>query len=64
MWVIYTCPAINECNYPELNDCHLNATCVNTFASFFCVCDSGFSGNGTLCESMSMAFLLMVNHCS
>ena len=44
--------AINECLFPELNDCHPDATCTNTFDGFTCACDEGYSGNGTQCTSM------------
>ena len=43
--------AVNECDFPELNDCHVNATCVDTFGSFSCTCNPGYAGNGTQCSS-------------
>ena len=30
--------------------CSSNSTCVNTNGSFFCGCNSGFSGDGFICE--------------
>ena len=42
------CADINECLSDE-NNCHSNATCSNTFGSFVCTCDAGYTGNGKLC---------------
>ena len=41
---------IDECQ--NGSDCHLNATCTNNIGSYTCACNSGFSGNGTICEGM------------
>uniref|UniRef100_A0A0G4HK22 EGF-like domain-containing protein n=1 Tax=Chromera velia CCMP2878 TaxID=1169474 RepID=A0A0G4HK22_9ALVE len=38
----------NECNEGTHN-CHANATCTDTFGSFTCACESGFSGDGVSC---------------
>ena len=43
---------IDECEL-GMTDCHENSTCVDTFGSYLCICNSGFSGNGTDCLSMS-----------
>ena len=40
---------INECAF-ELDDCHPNATCIDTFGSYECACNSGFIGNGISCD--------------
>lgn len=40
---------INEC-IDGSNDCHGNADCINTAGSYSCMCQVGFSGNGTFCE--------------
>lgn len=43
--------AVNECDSPMLNNCHLNATCTDLFQGFLCTCYSGFSGDGITCSS-------------
>ena len=43
--------AINECKLSDLNDCHVNASCMDNFGSFDCLCNNGFEGNGTYCIS-------------
>ena len=42
---------INECEL-EGDDCHMYATCNDTFGSFECTCNSGFEGDGVNCTSM------------
>ena len=45
---------IDEC----LNDpCHSNATCTNTAGSYICECNTGFSGSGFTCTSMTDTLL-------
>ena len=41
---------INECEM-EIDNCHENATCNNTFGSFECTCIAGFDGEGVECTS-------------
>ena len=41
---------IDECVL-KLDDCHDNATCMNSIGSFTCMCNDGFEGNGTHCVS-------------
>jgi len=35
-----------------MNDCHVRATCNNTFGSFECICDADFEGNGVNCTNV------------
>ena len=39
---------IHECNR-GLGECDLNVTCINTFGSYVCMCNTGFTGNGFIC---------------
>lgn len=32
---------LDECSSPELNDCHTNANCTNTWGAFYCKCAAG-----------------------
>ncbi|MFO0593098.1 MAG: EGF domain-containing protein [Polyangiaceae bacterium] len=43
-----SCSEIDECETMEDN-CAADATCFNTFGAFYCVCNAGFSGDGTTC---------------
>ena len=43
----------------ELDNCHENATCTNTFGSFECACNSGFDGDGVSCTSKA-SYIVMV----
>ena len=38
---------INEC--VTQNPCNINADCTNTPGSFECVCEAGYSGDGSSC---------------
>ncbi|XP_038069380.1 fibrillin-1-like isoform X2 [Patiria miniata] len=42
------CQDIDECAR-RLDNCHADATCINTPGSYQCVCNPGFAGDGTLC---------------
>ena len=44
------CLDINEC-YQSIDYCpHPKSYCNNTVGSFQCLCGSGYTGNGTVCE--------------
>ena len=42
---------IDECS-ADSNPCDVNAQCINTDGSFSCVCEQGFTGNGTVCNGI------------
>jgi len=44
---------VDEC-VTEMDDCHVNATCNNTFGSFECTCVAGYEGNGVNCTSKTI----------
>ena len=46
---------IDECT-TELDNCHENAICSNTFGSFHCTCIPGFEGDGVNCTSKLVIF--------
>ena len=39
---------MNECEVDE-DKCHMFASCNDTQGSYDCLCNEGFSGNGTTC---------------
>ena len=39
-----------------MNDCHLNASCVNTQGSYNCSCNPTYIGNGSICEGKFFIF--------
>ena len=43
------CSDLDECDF-DFDNCGENANCINTPGSFFCICKSGYIGNGTTCE--------------
>ena len=55
---LYLCLSdISECQVDTLapghskysHDCHSDANCTNTKGSYYCTCDTGYSGNGVTC---------------
>lgn len=44
------CTDVNECDEGTHN-CHENANCSEVMGGFNCTCNTGFTGNGTSCES-------------
>ena len=51
---------VNECRL-EIDNCHRNATCMNTYGSFSCSCDADFFGDGVTC--FSKIVYNCMNHC-
>ena len=46
---------IDECT-SQLDNCHENAACNNTFGGFECNCNAGFEGDGVNCTSKLVTF--------
>ena len=46
---MYTYAAFNVCEF-GLDDCDVNATCIDRDGGFDCQCITGYSGNGTHCD--------------
>ena len=44
---------IDECS--GTNDCHADANCTDNDGSYECDCDTGYTGNGTFCDSKSLS---------
>ena len=42
---------IDECTDGD-SSCDVNAVCTNTHGSYTCTCQSGYSGDGVICEGM------------
>ena len=49
------CIDIDECTDANLNDCDVNAKCLNLEGSFNCTCEDGFEGNGEYCHPVFVA---------
>ena len=49
--IFWNCfPDNNECD--NANVCYANSTCNNTIGSFKCICNPGFTANGSRCEGI------------
>ncbi|XP_074634355.1 multiple epidermal growth factor-like domains protein 8 isoform X4 [Acropora palmata] len=46
VWSYSECPDVDECKL-GIAECHHNATCINAPESFSCICNRGYSGNGS-----------------
>jgi len=47
---------VDECASEGENDCDSQATCTNNFGSYSCACNTGYSGNGVICEGWVLFF--------
>ncbi|XP_072048547.1 multiple epidermal growth factor-like domains protein 8 [Amphiura filiformis] len=62
-WSYRSCPDVEECRL-ELDDCHANATCINTPESYQCECKQGFVGNGKTVCNKTCFHECVHGHCS
>ena len=37
-------------NNNSVDNCHKNSNCTDTYGSFLCTCDTGYTGNETFCQ--------------
>lgn len=44
-WAYAQCPDVDECGL-GIDDCHVDAICINTDGSFSCHCRRGYKGDG------------------
>ena len=44
---------IDECT-TNTDDCHANASCINTDGNFTCTCNDGYIGDGTSCAGRTV----------
>ena len=49
-WTIHT--DIDECEFPDMNECHEAAICTNTEGSYNCSCKEGYDGDGYNCTGI------------
>ena len=47
---MFNIPDQNECQKNTSNNCSTNAVCKNVTGSYKCVCNTGYEGNGTICN--------------
>ena len=41
---------VNECSNVSLNECDMNASCMDTIGSYVCTCNDGYLGDGFNCS--------------
>ena len=45
----YSLPDIDECA-ANMDDCHAQASCMNTDGGYTCTCNAGYTGSGQQCN--------------
>ena len=45
----FSLPDIDECA-AGMDDCHEEASCMNTDGSYTCICNTGYAGSGQVCN--------------
>ena len=53
----------NEC-LESVDECSINASCMNTEGSYFCRCHDGFAGNGKSCKGWYFVHRLVLKVCT
>ena len=51
---------MNECD-TEMDECHMNAECNNTFGNYTCACNEGYIGDGFQCTGTYVCILHKIN---
>ena len=51
---------VDECA-EQMDNCHLDANCINTEGDFQCQCKDGFMGSGISCTGTKVILLYIVN---
>ncbi|KAL3070193.1 hypothetical protein niasHT_039386 [Heterodera trifolii] len=57
------CTVIDECQFPQLNDCHPSSECLDLAQGFTCKCRSGFRDVSPTKEKPGRVCRAMVNEC-
>ena len=51
----FNCTDVDECDM-DLDNCHEDAYCTNTFGGFNCTCFDGYDGDGVNCTDIDECF--------
>ena len=57
--IIYCVLDVNECS-DSAHDCSEYAQCMDTEGSYSCSCNTGYTGNGTMCTSKIMGHVINI----
>ena len=57
---LHNAASVDECTQ-NLDNCDVNAMCIDLPQGFQCVCDSGFTGDGRTCTGVSIVISLIPN---